>query len=151
MLSRLKELLAFRDSTATDGADSEAKQVEIATAALMVVTLRADFEVHEAETREVFESLRKGLRLNDEQTASLFELANGAVDESVSLHDFTSVLNSELDYERKVGVIEAMWRIALADKVLERHEEYIVRKVASLLYVDHKDFIAAKLRARKEE
>ena len=38
-----------------------------------------------------------------------------------------------------------MWQVAYADNVLDPIEEAIIRKVAELLYVNHSDFIRAKL------
>jgi uncharacterized tellurite resistance protein B-like protein len=40
-----------------------------------------------------------------------------------------------------------MWRVAMADDVLSRYEEHLIRKVADLLYVPHSDFMAAKQQA----
>ncbi len=45
--------------------------------------------------------------------------------------------------------MELLWRIAYANEALHRHEEYLVRKVADLLYVPHSAFIATKHKARK--
>jgi uncharacterized tellurite resistance protein B-like protein len=47
-----------------------------------------------------------------------------------------------------VEIIERLWQIAFADNHLDKHEEHLVRKVADLLHVPHRDFIAAKKRAR---
>lgn len=38
-----------------------------------------------------------------------------------------------------------MWLVAFADQHLDPVEEAIIRKVAELLYVNHSDFIRAKL------
>jgi uncharacterized tellurite resistance protein B-like protein len=35
----------------------------------------------------------------------------------------------------------------MADDVLSRYEEHLIRKVADLLYVPHSDFMAAKQQA----
>ena len=52
-------------------------------------------------------------------------------------------------YPQRVALIEAMWRIALADNRLDRYEEHLIRKVAELLYVSHRDFIGAKLHVQQ--
>ena len=44
--------------------------------------------------------------------------------------------------------MEYLWAVAFAAHVVDEHEEYLVRKIAGLISVPHKDFIAAKLRAR---
>ena len=38
-----------------------------------------------------------------------------------------------------------MWAVAHADNEVHPHEEYVIRKVADLLYVSHSDFIRGKL------
>ena len=38
-------------------------------------------------------------------------------------------------------VIEMLWKVALADQRLDKYEDYVVRKVADLLYVAHSDLI----------
>ena len=39
-----------------------------------------------------------------------------------------------------------LWRVALADSELDKHEDYLVRKVADLLYVPHQDLIRIRNR-----
>ena len=42
-----------------------------------------------------------------------------------------------------------LWQIAYSDDRLEEHEEYLIRKIAKLLHIDHSDFIAEKLKAKE--
>jgi len=48
--------------------------------------------------------------------------------------------------EQKISLIEHMWRIAYADGDLDKYEEYTIRQLCDLIYVDHKEYIQAKLR-----
>jgi uncharacterized tellurite resistance protein B-like protein len=34
-----------------------------------------------------------------------------------------------------------LWKVAFADQRLDKHEDYVVRKVAELLYVPHRELI----------
>jgi uncharacterized tellurite resistance protein B-like protein len=43
-------------------------------------------------------------------------------------------------------VIEYLWEVAYADNQLDKYEEHFVRKIADLLHVAHKDFMASKHR-----
>ena len=45
-------------------------------------------------------------------------------------------------------MVEYLWAVAFADENVDKHEEYLVRKIANLIGVSHKEFIKAKLRAR---
>jgi uncharacterized tellurite resistance protein B-like protein len=40
--------------------------------------------------------------------------------------------------------MKAMWEMAYADGNLDKYEDYIIRKVADLIYVPHSEFIRAK-------
>ena len=42
--------------------------------------------------------------------------------------------------------MEDLWEVAFADQVIDKYEDYTIRKIADLLYVKHKDFIKAKIR-----
>ncbi len=75
----------------------------------------------------------------------MLELAEQAQREATSLFQFTDLIRDHYSYPQRVALIEAMWRIALADNRLDRYEEHLIRKVAELLYVSHRDFIGAKL------
>lgn len=59
---------------------------------------------------------------------------------------FTSLINKGYSLEQKIGLIESLWKIAFIDGVLDMNEEYLVRKIADLLYVPHTAFIMAKNR-----
>ena len=56
------------------------------------------------------------------------------------------MLNDNLDAEEKIHVIELLWQVAFADAVLDKYEEYYIRKIADLLYISHKDYIRTKHR-----
>lgn len=47
--------------------------------------------------------------------------------------------------------MELLWRVAFADGRLDRYEEHLIRRIADLLHLPHRDFIRAKLRAQGEE
>ena len=77
----------------------------------------------------------------------IIKTARTEVDHSISLHDFTRKVNEVLDAGEKAALIELLWEVAVADNVIDKYEEYFIRKIADLLYVPHKDYIKAKHRA----
>ena len=44
--------------------------------------------------------------------------------------------------------MESLWRVAYADGDLDKYEERLIRQVADLTHVSHKDFIRLKLAVR---
>jgi len=71
-------------------------------------------------------------------------------EKSVSLYEFTTKLR-ELMPEERFQLIEAMWQVAYADGIIEPMEEAVIRQVAELIYLDHSEFIRAKLSAKNGE
>ena len=124
--------------------------VQVATAALLVEMMRADAKIDEDEHRAVMETVMERFSLTEEESYALLRLAEEAIRKATGYYEFTSLINKEFTYEQKIGVIEHLWEIAFADKSLDRYEEHMVRKIADLIYVEHKDFINAKLRVKKK-
>lgn len=118
--------------------------LRLATAALLIEVVRADFEVDEAELAATLEVLAKEFALSAEESEALLRLAREEAEQAVSLHAFTRLLNDNYDAPSKERVIELMWQIAYADGVKDKHEEHLIRKVADLLYVPHVRFVKAR-------
>jgi uncharacterized tellurite resistance protein B-like protein len=89
--------------------------------------------------------LRDTFKLNDATITNLLSLAESAADEATSLYEFTTLVNEHYSYDQRVKLIENLWRVAFADKKLDRYEEHLIRKVSDLVYVRHSDFIRTKL------
>ena len=72
---------------------------------------------------------------------SMLEDADKEARRAVSLHEFTRILHEHMTPGDKLEVIEMLWRVAYADGKLDPNEEYLVRKLADLLYISHTDLI----------
>jgi uncharacterized tellurite resistance protein B-like protein len=148
MLRTLKDLF-----TGGAGNEMQADQaggstnVELAAAVLMVEISMADSSRQHVEMEAMTDALQRLFGLTESRARSIVELAEREADHSVSLHEFTSLLNSMMTMQEKITVIELLWRVAYADAVLDKYEEYYIRKIADLLYVPHRDFIKAKHQA----
>lgn len=133
---------------ATARAASDEQRLQLATAALMVEMMRMDDEIKAEECEAVVHALRTHFGLSPEDTAELVYLAEEQARVATDYYQFTSLINDHFTAEQKERVIEHLWEVAYADGTLDRHEEHFMRKIADLLYVPHKTYIVAKLRAR---
>ena len=140
---------SFDAGSEAEPADRE-YAVRLATATLLVEVARADFEESGQEQEAIHLLLQKHFVLSKAHTNALFEAATEHADTSVSLHEFTRVLHQHLSEAEKHQVIALLWRVALADSVLDKHEDHLVRKVAGLLYVSHRDLVRIKHQVREE-
>jgi len=121
--------------------------LELCTAVLMTEVALADSGVDTQEQSVIIDAISEHFHLDPQQANDLLLLATQHQQDANSLHDFTRTLNLELTREEKNIVIELLWKIAAADSVIHKYEEYFIRKISDLLYVSHKDYIRAKHRA----
>ncbi|TDI35177.1 MAG: TerB family tellurite resistance protein [Acidobacteria bacterium] len=122
--------------------------LHLATTALLIEISRADFEVADEERVAIQEALTRSFGLTEDETREIIALAEHEVDASVSVYEFTHLVDESFTREQKKHIIGLLWQIAYSDDRLEEHEEHLIRKIAKLLHIDHRDFIAEKLKAK---
>lgn len=141
-MKNLRDMLSRSLGTADEqtAADRE-RALKLATATLLIEVVRADYQENLTENEVVFAQLKSFFDLSEDDALLLVKEAEREADHSVSLQQFTRLLHERLSLEEKHTVIEMLWRVALADDHLDKHEDYLVRKLADLLYVSHGDLI----------
>jgi len=146
IVNALKAL--FDDAGEGDDPAAREHRMQLAAAALLIETARADFTQDSDEEQAMRRLLRSALGLSAEEVEELVRRADAEVDEATSLYEFTRVINDECSVEQKRQLIEAMWTVAWEDGDLDKYEEHLIRRVAELTYVPHEDYIRAKLATR---
>ena len=122
---------------------------KLATAALLIEISRADFDVADEEKLAIEQTLRDSFGISDEETREIIALAEQEVSESISLYEFTRLVDEGFTPEQKRHIVGLLWQVAFSDDRLEEREEYLIPKIAKLLHVPHADFIDEKLKAKK--
>ncbi len=124
------------------------RDLQIATAALALEVSGADDRVEESERAEIRRALGAAFGLAPEELAGVLNAAQRRTGEAVSLYELTRLLDRAFTVEQKGTVVELLFRVAYADAFLAGEEEHLIRKVATLLHVEHPAFVAARRRAR---
>jgi len=118
---------------------------ELALTVLLYEVANADMAIDDAEQATINKIVKTTFDLTSLQADELISQAKTQQQDAISMQEFTAVLTKQLGREHRVDFIRAMWQVAYADGVLDGHEEYIIRKIADLIYVNHSDYIKAKL------
>ncbi len=139
-----KALLSIVRGEESESAASQLP-VEVAALALLLEISRADHNHTAVEEAAIVEAARRVFSLDPQVIDHLLARADVAVEQAVSLHEFTQVLNDALDRAAKCRLLEQLWRVAYADGSLDRYEEYYLRKITDLLHLGHGDLIRTKL------
>ena len=148
MLKSIQNIFRHRNQKVSDS--SEIYQRELAYASLLVEVIKSDDKFDDREREKLFDVLSKKLKIRDDELKNFAELAKQKSDDSTSLFEFTREINDKYEYDEKVKLIEDLWRIAYSDGQLDKYEDYVIRKIADLIYVTHSDFIKSKLSVKNQ-
>ena len=136
------------DSVATDtNLESNADLTRKVSVVLMIEVALSDGNFDETERVQLVSTITK-VEATRPVVNDLINLAEQQQDLSISLFEHTHVINQCLSREEKIGLIDCLWEIAFADGRVDHFEENTIRKIADLIYVEHKDFIKSKIRVR---
>ncbi len=148
MITRIKSFFEENIGVKTeDTADDQA--LHLATAALLFEVIRADHYIDDSELSALKLLLKDQLNCPEDKLDELLLLAEQESHDATSLYQFTRLVNDHYELEQKLQLIHSMWKIAYADGNLDKYEEHIIRRVAELLYVPHREFIKSKLSAHR--
>ena len=143
MIGKLKSIL-MGDTAFGDKAENQEDRQQLALASLLVEMARADFDETHDEHSLIIDLLASHYDLSSAESLELLHKARAANSKAVCLFDFTRSLHNSLDAEQKQEVIRLLWQVANADNKLDKYEDFLVRKVADLLYVPDSDVIRLK-------
>ncbi len=145
MIERLKAL--FRGSSAHDAADAPNLELPRAAAALMALTARLDGHVEAVESETIRNVIERDFHLTPEVTTELLTEAERIATEATDLFSLTDEINSHVDPEKRVSIVEMLWEVAFADGELTDFEANLLRRAAGLLYVTDRENGEARKRA----
>ncbi|UCE78309.1 MAG: TerB family tellurite resistance protein [Nitrospiraceae bacterium] len=147
MLRRIGKVIGLKDAVDEPVVQNKLN-IELLATVLLLEAAHADYECSEEELEHVIETVKSLFNLPHEHVEELLEFAHSERGTAVDLYEFTRRANDKMSRDEKCAIVEAVWRIVYADGQIDKHEEHFVRRLANLLWLEHKDFITAKLRAR---
>ena len=150
MINRIKDFFVDREAKAADGGERHSvDEYNLAAAALLVHAARIDDAFATIEKRQIFEILRTRFSLDTAETEELMAAAEQREENSIQILGFTKTLKDAFTYDERVGVMEMLWEVVLADGELDVHEDQLMRRIGGLLYIEDRDRGIAKRRARQ--
>ncbi|VAW92163.1 hypothetical protein MNBD_GAMMA22-2387 [hydrothermal vent metagenome] len=121
-------------------------QLKLATTALLIEMMLQDNHIDQNEIIAIKESIRSSFNLSQQQSQSLYEIAEQEQRNATDYHQFTRLIAKNYSNEQKLQVIENLWKVAYSDGKLDSLEEHMLRRISDLIYVAHSDFIRIKLK-----
>jgi len=144
----LQDLLRRLSGRPEEGGALPAEDLRIAVAALLVIAAHADHDYADAERTQIDRVLAERYGLAPDVAAKLRVQGEAAEAASHDMYKFTALIKAGVPYEERNSVLEALWRVVLADETREMHEEALMRRVTDLLGFDTRDSVEARRRAQ---
>ena len=116
---------------------------------ILVEVAAVDGKIDESEIRMIKKSLLNYFEVNENKLDAIVNKCLEKADEPNSLHYFTSKINKEFEYSKKIKLLEILWEIILVDGKIHDFESNLVRRLSGLLYVSDVDCGNAKKRAQQ--
>jgi uncharacterized tellurite resistance protein B-like protein len=117
---------------------------KIATSVLFLELAYADFKVTEEEEKNIYTSLQNFFNLPKEEVENIISLARDKRKNRQDIWLFTNQIKKNFNRERKITIIEMLWRLVYSDGKMDKYEEALMRKITNLLGLTHGEMIQAK-------
>ncbi len=138
------------NSTGVKSSRSSLSKYQVATAALLIEIAKADGDFTEDERNRIIELMKKEFNLDDELVGELLELSEQKVSDSISVYEFSTIINETFNQEEKIELMKNLWRVIYEDGKLDSHEDRLIKIIGSTLNLEHKDIIGTKLFVKQE-
>ena len=138
----------LRRLTAPSPAPLPDADARLALGALMVRIARADGSYDADEAARIESLLARRYGLDAGGAAVLRAQAEAFEAEAPDTVRFTRAIKEAVAYDYRLGVVEALWSVVLADGARDAGEDAILRLAASLLGVSDVDSARARQRAQ---
>jgi uncharacterized tellurite resistance protein B-like protein len=119
--------------------------LRLATAAILLDIAHADGEFSPAEGGDMAEFLHRAFSLSDGDARELVEAADEIRAKTIDHFALTNYIRKNASLDNRIDVVKTMWRMVYADGRLTDYENYLVRKLADLLGLEHHVMIQAKV------
>ncbi len=132
-----------------EGTGRREEALQLALSALLVEAANSDDRFDEAERGVIARLLQRRFALSRSDADELLAAGRRAASESAELFHFTRIINQRLSFEERIELIEMLWEVAYADRVLDEFEDSLLRRIGGLIYVPDRERGEARLRVLK--
>ncbi len=134
------------------GQETEAlDELRLATAALLIHAGLVDGNASEIESEKLRTILQNHFDLSNIELNRLVTEAQADERKAVDLYRYTKVVTEHLDQGGRIGIIELIWEVILADGKIDDYEANLVWRVAELIGVSTRDRVKLKKKVMENQ
>ena len=119
-------------------------EVELTASILAYEIARSDGDIAESELALLHDEIKKISAKVGKKEERIMEIIEAYSKNSVSFNEFINDINKDYTKEDKLSLIQFLFDVAYADKILEVNEERLIRRIADLINI--KDIEVLKIK-----
>ena len=119
-------------------------EVELTASILAYEIARSDGNISESELSLLYDEIKKISAKVGKKEGKILEIIEEYSKNSVSFYEFIDDINKDYSKEDKLSLIQFLYDVAYADKILEVSEERLIRRIADLIKI--KDIEVLKIK-----
>ena len=118
----------------------------ISATAMLLAVAKADEILENDEIDSIKNIIVDFFKLDSlDKSNKIIQLSKEKLTLSTDIFEFGRILNKYWDYQDKVDFICCAFELGYSDGTLHYLEEHIIKKISTILNVNHKDLIDAKI------
>jgi uncharacterized tellurite resistance protein B-like protein len=118
--------------------------IELTASILAYEIARSDGDISESELSLLYDEIKKISAKVGKKEGVILEIIEKYSKNSVSFYEFINDINKDYTKEEKLSLIQFLYDVAYADKILEVSEERLIRRIADLINI--KDIEVLKIK-----
>lgn len=118
--------------------------VELTASILAYEIARSDGDISKSELSLLYDEIKKISAKVGKKEEKILEIIEEYSKNSISFYEFINDINKEYAKEDKLFLIQFLFDVAYADKILEVSEERLIRRIADLINI--KDIEVLKIK-----
>ena len=118
--------------------------IELTASILAYEIARSDGDIAESELALLYHEIKKISAKVGKKEEKILEIIEEYSKNSVSFYEFINDINKSYTKDEKLSLIQFLFNVAYADKILEVSEERLIRRIADLIKI--KDIEVLKIK-----
>ena len=119
-------------------------EVELTASILAYEIARSDGDISESELSLLYDEIKKISTKVGKKEDKILEIIEEYSKNSVSFYEFINDINMDYSKEDKLSLIQFLYDVAYADKILEVSEERLIRRIADLIKIKDIELLKIK-------
>ena len=119
-------------------------EIELTASILAYEIARSDGDISESELSLLYDEIKKISAKVGKKEEKILEIIEEYSKNSVSFYEFINDINKDYSKADKLSLIQFLYDVAYADKILEVSEERLIRRIADLINI--KDIEVLKIK-----